>query len=65
MEEDKEMRIFMGEDKLISREKLFESKANFHREQARLPFEEKIKILVRLQKIASGVKGKEGMVWEI
>ncbi len=33
-------------------EDLFKVKELFHKEQAKLPFEEKIKILVRLQKIA-------------
>ena len=31
--------------------KIFESKDDFHKEQAKLPIEEKIKILVELQKI--------------
>lgn len=72
-----ETKIVIGRDKIITREKLFEDKANFHKEQACLPFEEKIKILVKLQEIASKVKGparpdKSGgsggrdiIIWEI
>ncbi len=39
--EIKEIKIVLSEDKMITREKLFEDKANFHREQARLSFEKK------------------------
>ncbi|GFP23501.1 hypothetical protein HKBW3S09_00968 [Candidatus Hakubella thermalkaliphila] len=38
-----ETKIVIGENKIITRKKLFEDKANFHKEQARLPFEEKNK----------------------
>lgn len=53
-------------------EKIFKAKDRFHKEQAKLPFEEKIKILVKLQQIAYDVSGlkKKGdrmqlPVWEI
>jgi hypothetical protein len=65
MEDNKEIKILTDKDRVITRRKLFESKADFHKEQARLPFEEKIKILVRLQKIASAIKEKGEMAWEI
>ncbi len=45
--------------------KLYEDKAKFHKEQARLPFEEKIKILVRLQQIASRIKGNDKIIWQV
>jgi hypothetical protein len=50
--------------------KLFKAKEQFHRERARLPIEEKIKILVELQKLAVAVPtaSKEDRfkrVWEI
>jgi len=51
-----EMKIVMDEDKIITRKKLFDDKEKFHKEQARLPFEEKIKILITLQKIANSIK---------
>ena len=53
-------------------EKIFMAKDRFHKEQAKLPFEEKIKILVKLQQIAYDVSmlKKKGdriqlPVWEI
>jgi len=51
-------------------ELLFTQKRQFHRDQAKLPFEEKIHRLVELQKIAvNASKGKKGFsnkrVWEI
>lgn len=52
----KRIRIIIGEDREITREKLFKDKENFHKEQALLPFEEKIKILFKLQEIARLVR---------
>lgn len=63
--EIKEIKIVLSEDKMITREKLFEDKVNFHREQARLSFEEKIRILVKLQEIANRIKGSDKTVWKI
>ncbi|HOK09949.1 MAG TPA: hypothetical protein PLT82_01240 [Candidatus Hydrogenedens sp.] len=51
--------------KEITRNKIFKEKERYHKEQAKLPFEEKIKILVKLQKIAEGITGKKGLVWKI
>jgi hypothetical protein len=50
--------------------KLYKKKGKFRKDLARLPIEEKIKILVELQKIVIGArKGKPGEdvrgVWEI
>jgi hypothetical protein len=50
--------------------KLFKAKEQFHRERARLPIEEKIKILVELQKMAIDIpttskKYRFKRVWEI
>ena len=42
--------------KILSQKELFKEKERFHKEMARLPFEEKIKILFRLQKIAKAIK---------
>ena len=56
--------IVIGE-KIISKKNLYESKSNFHKEQANLPFEEKIRILIKLQEIAKNVKGSNEMVWKI
>ncbi|MEO0089345.1 MAG: hypothetical protein ABIK56_02300 [candidate division WOR-3 bacterium] len=54
--------------KFITRKRLFETKYKFHKEQAKLPFEEKLKRLIILQKIARDIKketGKKGLVWKI
>ena len=47
---------------------LFKAKEEFHKKLARLPFEEKIRILVKLQKIANNIKSssrKKHNVWKI
>lgn len=49
---------------------IFESKKEFHRNQAKLPIEEKIKILVELQKIVVKTKERKKddglrIVWKI
>jgi hypothetical protein len=50
---------------------LDEAKESFHRELAKMPFEEKIRILTHLQKIANSIrkaspkKGEDRRVWEI
>jgi len=49
-------------------ENLFKEKELFHKELAKLSFEEKIKKLVRLQKIAHNIhpsSKKKQMVWKI
>ncbi len=50
-------------------EKIFESKKLFHKELAKLSFEEKIKILIKLQEIANDIKlatgRKTNRVWKI
>lgn len=50
-----EMKIIMKGNRVITRSDLFKKKQTFHKEQSKLPFEEKIKILVRLQKIANSI----------
>ncbi|MEE8423029.1 MAG: hypothetical protein V3S49_00655 [Thermodesulfobacteriota bacterium] len=50
-------------------EKLFQAKNLFHKEMAKLSFEEKIEILVKLQKIADDIRSVSGKrpkrVWKI
>lgn len=49
-------------------EKIFDAKKKFHIKQAKLPIEEKIKILIELQKIgkiANPEKTKDKRVWKI
>jgi|GEM_PF-1330674 len=68
------VKIIMKGNRIITRRDLFEKKEEFHREQAKLPFEEKIKMLVQLQKIANSVQNfsksrrsgfKKGMIWQL
>jgi len=63
-----EIKIIMNGNRVITRRDLFKKKEEFHREQAKLPFEEKIKILVQLQEIANNIqksvkslRGKDGL----
>jgi hypothetical protein len=49
---------------------IFKKKEEFHRKQAQLPIQEKIRILVELQKISLTVKPKRGpedrrMIWQL
>jgi len=51
-------------------DRVFESKKEYHRNAAKLPIEEKVRILVELQKITVNVRGKDAAketrrVWQI
>lgn len=60
------MKIRTSDGRLITREEFFRENEKFHEDRARLPFEEKVKILVELQKIASGIRPeKKKSVWRI
>lgn len=60
-----EEKIVIG-DRVLRREDLFQEEENARRERAKLPFEEKIIILVHLQRLAYGWGGKKDVViWEI
>ena len=62
------MKIVLSPDKIITRDELFRRKEKFHKEQALLPFEEKIKILVQLQKLANEFKKssrQKKWIWRI
>jgi hypothetical protein len=65
-ERKKEVKIKREDGRLITLEELFESKKKTRMELAKLPFEEKIKILVELQKIAySWGNKKDVIIWKI
>ncbi len=59
------------ENKEVQRQEikdLFKAKELFHKELAKLPFEEKIKILIHLQEIANGIQTsskKKQRIWKI
>ena len=60
------MKIRTSDGRLITREKFFRENEKFHEDRARLPFEEKVKILVELQKIAAGIRPEmKKSVWRI
>jgi hypothetical protein len=51
-------------------QKIFRAKEEFHKDRAKLPIEEKIKILVELQKLAIDIpttskENRSRMVWQI
>jgi hypothetical protein len=61
-----EIKIVVSDNKIITLKELFEGNEKTHKEQAKLPFEEKIKILVSLQKIAYSCGEKRDIiVWKI
>ncbi|GEM_PF-1498576 len=63
---EKKKYIVTGEDMEKIRRIVFCGKEKFHKDQAKLPFEEKIKLLVELQKIASGIRPSENrVVWKV
>lgn len=58
-----EQKIVIG-DRVLTREELFQEEKEFRKERAKLSFEEKIKILVDLQKLAcSWGQKKDVIVW--
>jgi hypothetical protein len=64
MRKDEEIKIIMKGKRKIARKELFEKKEQFHKQLAKIPFEQKIKILVRLQEIADSIK-KTQKAWRI
>lgn len=60
-----EPRIVIG-DRVFRRQDLFQAEEAARRERAKFSFEEKIKILVELQRLAYGWRGKKDVIiWEI
>ena len=63
MNKEEEIKIVIGDNRIITRNELFKRKEIFHKELAKIPFEEKIKMLIYLQKIVNSIqkfsKGKQ------
>jgi len=60
------IRILGKDNKIITLRELFEGKQKTRKKQAKLPFEEKIKALIELQKIAySWGKKKDVIIWQV
>lgn len=63
---EENIKILTKDNKVITLKQLYEEHEKTHKEQAKLPFEEKIKILVELQKLAlSWGNKKDVIVWRI
>lgn len=62
---DTSPKILLG-DRVFTREEWFQEVERSHQERAQLPFEEKIRILVELQRLARDWGGHpEIIVWQI
>jgi len=62
---EEEPRILIG-DRVVSRRDLFQEEEKARKERAKLSFEEKIRILVRLQELAHNWgRKKEVIIWKI
>lgn len=60
-----EQRIVIG-DRILTGQELFKEEEDFRKKRAKLSFEEKIKILVNLQKLAqSWGKRKDIIIWRL
>lgn len=60
-----DQKIVIGE-KVLTREELFRGEEEFRKERARLALEEKIRVLVELQKLAKAFgKKRDVIVWRI
>lgn len=58
------IKIKIKKGRILTKKLIYEKKLEFHKKMAKLPFEEKIKIPIKLQEIASKVK-KNKIVWKI
>jgi len=64
--DDNDIKILTHGNRTITLKELYEEHERSHREQAKLPFEEKIKILVQMQKLARDWGGiSDIFVWQI
>jgi hypothetical protein len=64
MKKDDGIKITMKSNRKITRKELFEEKELFHKQLAKIPFEQKIRMLVRLQEVADSIK-KRQRAWRI
>lgn len=64
VKKDEEIKLIMKDKRKITRKDLFEKKDLFHKQLAKISFEQKIRMLVRLQEIADSIKKKQ-RAWRI
>lgn len=62
---DKEVKILLPDNRIITLKEFFDEMERTHKEQAKLSYEEKVKILVQLQEIARDWGKKDVLVWKI
>lgn len=61
-----EIKILIRDNKIITLVELFKGKADTRKKMAKLPFEEKIRHLIELQKLAYSWGGKKDVIiWKI
>lgn len=66
MKNDSNLKIIVRDGKVVTLKELYEKHQGTHAEQAHLPFEEKIKILVGLQQLAfSWGKKTDVIIWNM
>lgn len=68
MRKDEEIKIITRGNRIKTRRELFENKELFHKQMAKMPFERKIRMLIRLQEITSTIRpssGKKRKAWKI
>lgn len=64
--DEQDLKILTKDNKIITLKELFEGKQKTHKIMAKLSFEEKIKILVDLQKLAyTWGRKKDIIVWRL
>lgn len=56
MKKDEGTKIIIKDNRRITRKELFEKKELFHKQLAKIPFEQKIRMLVCLQEIAHSIR---------
>lgn len=62
---ENKQKIVIG-NQVFTREELFKEQEKFHIQQVNIPFEEKIKVLVELQKLAYSWGGKKDvLIWKL
>ncbi len=60
------MKILIKDNEVITLEELYRRKEKTRKEMAKLPFEEKIRQLVKLQKLAHGWGNKKDVIiWKV
>jgi hypothetical protein len=68
MKKNEDITIMTKDNRIITRKELFEKKELFHKQLAQIPFEQKIRILIRLQEIADSIPTshkKKQRAWKI